>query len=274
MRGALIFILFVSAFIATIDRARGNASDGSFDIGVWHGSPVVAEGSFAFCSMFVLFGRKAVPSVLVIAIDKKQGWTVAISSDEFKLPIGRIKAGLAFDDEAPVDVLGEIRSPTMISFGFPTTELLDHHVGARKLVLIFRDAVLPFALPRFAEAAQALRDCLRTNSVLATSSPATNQSVQTESVAQAPAVVPAPAAAANPAAVSLHLSSELVGLTIVGVVGSVLVFLGTVIVLFTIRRARMESRYFHLWSAEYRETSAAPGVVPAPERAERSQAGL
>ena len=79
MRAVFMFVLFIWAFFPS--PAWAELADGSFDVGSWHGSAVNADGSFAFCSMFGLFGRNTAPLALAIALNDSRGWTLAISSD-------------------------------------------------------------------------------------------------------------------------------------------------------------------------------------------------
>ncbi|HLG86885.1 MAG TPA: hypothetical protein VKZ79_06775 [Alphaproteobacteria bacterium] len=244
MRPVALMIVSISMLIAM--SARAQPVDGGFDLGVWHGSPASNDGGFASCGMEALFGRRDSPVALTIGLDRLRGWTVTLRSDEFMMHTGgRIKAGLAFDDEIPVDVTGDVVNPTTVSFRFLTTALLDRHQRARKLVLVLSDAALPFALSQFEEAMQALRGCV-----------AANVTSSSEQPAAAPLAIPVSAAIdlkpseAQPA--DARLLSRIVTPLMVGFVGSVLLVLLLGAVLFQIVRARAQSRYFRLWTAEYR----------------------
>ena len=255
MRVVALLILSISALLAA--SARAEPGVGSFDLGVWRGSPVSNDTGFASCAMEAFFGRKDAPVALTIGLDRLSGWTVAIRSDQFMMHTGsRIKAGLAFDDGAPVDVTGDVVTPTSVSFGFPTTDLLDRHQSARKLVLIFSDAALPFALSRFDEASQALRNCVAANAT----SLSQQQAVDTAAQAS-PVPVVADAKPGEPQPVNPGLLSEIVAPLLVGFVGSVLLVMLLGAILFHIVRARAQSRYLRLWSAEYRSSATRPLTV-------------
>jgi len=255
MRVLAALILSISTLAWTVG-ARADAGDGSFNVGVWRGAPVATDGSFTYCGMQAFFGQRDAPVALTIGLDRMRGWSVAIRSGQFALPAGHIKAGLAFDDEAPVDVQGEVESATTVSFNFPDTKLLDRHLQSRKLVLIFSDAALPFVLSGFDEATKALRGCVAANAGPATEQPATE-----ETAGAAPTVAYLGAKAANPEPVNPRLFSEIVGPMIVGFVGSVLLVLLAGSVLFQIVRTRAKSRYLRLWSEEYRSTATRPVTV-------------
>src|SRR5215470_15464190 len=108
--------LLLAVLLTTLLPARAEGQGTLFKIGPWRGSAVAADGGFAFCGMTALYGQKGSPVALTIALDGKSGWMVAISSEQFKLPTGAIKAGLAFDDETPMDVQGDVKNPAMMSF--------------------------------------------------------------------------------------------------------------------------------------------------------------
>jgi hypothetical protein len=244
MRAVALLIVSISMLIAV--SARAQLVDGSFDLGVWRGSPASTDGGFTACDMEALFGRRDSPVALTIGLDRLRGWSVTLRSDEFMMHSGgQIRAGLAFDEEPPVDVTGDVISPSSVSFRFPTTTLLDRHQQARKLVLVLSDAALPFALSQFAEATQALRACV-----------AANVTSSSEQAATAPLALPVSAAAdlkpSQAAPADARLLSRIVTPLMVGFVGSVLLVLLFGAVLFQIIRARAQSRYFRLWTAEYR----------------------
>jgi hypothetical protein len=238
--------LIVSIGLLASAAVRAEPGDGGFDIGPWHGSPA-NDG----CRMEAFFGRQEAPVALTIGLDRARGWTLAIRSSQFVLRGRQIKGGIAFDDEHPTDIRGDVVSPTTVSFAFPDTQLLDRHAASRKLALVFSDVALPFVLPGFENATRALRDCAAANAA-ASAGPAA-------SIVTPVAFVTA--AASGPVAEDPRLFSEIVAPMIVGFVGSVLAVLLSAAILFQIVRARARTRYFRQWNAEYRATAAQPMAV-------------
>jgi len=262
MRAASILPFILAASLVALSGARADGPDANFRIGAWQGAPVSTDGAFAFCGMTALYGQKSAPAALTVALDARQGWTVAVSSDQLRLPVGTITAGLAFDDEAPVEIEGEASSPVMMSFHFRDTAILDRHAGARKLVLIFSDMAQPFMLSRFAEAVAALKSCQQSGAgaptLAAESTPAAASASPPAASAQiaAPVAIRADAApwppAGRPAPTDLRLFSDLVGPLAVGFVGSVLIVVLAGFAFFEITQTRRKSEYRGRWSAEYR----------------------
>ena len=251
LRAVFMFVLFIWAFFPS--PAWAELADGSFDVGSWHGSAVNADGSFAFCSMFGLFGRNTAPLALAIALNDSRGWTLAISSDRLKLPVGPIKARLAFDDEPPSEIRGEIRSPTVIAFSFGTTDLLDRHSGAGKLVLTFHELALPFDLPQFAAALGSLRDCLRLHAATTVVfQPLTEMQILAPAPVQTIFIMPVQVRE------GLGLRVRLIGLVAISCLASPFLLLLAVTLSFATWHLRMRSRYLSLWRAEYRGQSLSP----------------
>lgn len=257
----LLVATILSLSLLAWSGAHAQIGDGSFNVGAWHGSPVSTDGGFAYCGMQAFFGRKDAPVGLTIGLDQLRGWTIAVRGDQFALTTGQIKAGLAFDDETPIDVRGEIESPTMISFRFPSTDLLDRHLRSRKLVLIFHDAALPFALSGFEDATKALRSCVAAN----TAAPAEQPVVETATAVPAPVVASPAASSTEREPPNPRLWSEVVGPMIIGFIGSVTTVLLIGGIVFQVARVRARSRYLRLWSAEYRSSATRPSSMSLPE---------
>ena len=271
MRVAAILAFLLCTFVS----AHADTSDSAFRIGPWQGEPENSDGLFAFCGMTAIYGQQGAPVMLTVGLDRDLGWMVAVSSDQFKLPFGKIKAGLAFDDERPVDVQGDVKSPVMMSFRFDNTEVLNRHLAAKKLVLIFRDVALPFMLPRFTEAAQALKDCLKANMPVMAATP------QTGAAQQIAVATPGDAARQPILAESLgamavpdldgprsRLFPDLIEPVFVGFTGSVFIVVLAGSLIFGLATIRMRTRYQAQWSREYRATSRpiAPATILRPSR--------
>lgn len=272
MRAAAI----LAFMLCTICGARADAPDSAFRIGAWQGTPMDSDGAFAFCGMTAIYGQKDAPVALTIGLDRDLGWMVAMSSDQFKLPLGKIKAGLAFDDEAPIDVQGDVKSPIMMSFRFDKTDNLDRHIAAKKLVLIFRDVALPFTLPQFAEAAKALRSCLQTNMPPIAATAALEPLAPQADVAASPVPPPMPAPSRAGTARQSRLFVDLIEPLFVGFAGSVLIVILAGCLIFGVARARMKTRYQEEWSREYRTapTPVAPASILHPLARHRTDASV
>ncbi|SIR58880.1 hypothetical protein [Bosea sp. TND4EK4] len=157
MRAALVALICLIALPAS---AAGPF--GKIVVGNWSGGTFTNDqtGAFSHCAVSARYKSGI---TMLTSVTAQFVWLIGFSKPDWKLRPGEtLGLKLVFDRSRTIDVVANVKSPTLITIGMPAqSALIDAFRQGRFLELIAKDARFTFALTSTGEMLPALVDCVR-----------------------------------------------------------------------------------------------------------------
>ena len=135
---------------------------GKIVVGNWSGGTFTndATGAFSHCAVSARYKSGV---TMLTSVTAQFAWLLGFSRPEWKLKTGEtLKLRLVFDRSSTIDVVANIKSPTLVTIAMPAqSALIEAFRQGRYLELVANDARYTFALTSTGEMLPALVECVK-----------------------------------------------------------------------------------------------------------------
>lgn len=153
-------VIALSSLLALPAMAAGPF--GKIVVGNWSGGSFTndATGRFSHCAVSASY-KSGVR--MLTSVTSRYSWMLGFAKPEWRLkPGGTLRLRLTFDRRDTIDVVADIKTPSLITIGMPAnSRLIDAFRQGHFLELVANDARYTFALTSTSEMLPALVECVR-----------------------------------------------------------------------------------------------------------------